>query len=137
MLEAILKLSKSPSDKGVHSSAKIESVEQKKLRTARIESIKQQIISISKYRSNCAAFLLDHYFRRELKDLGGHDEDLYEVLLPVYEQAYLDELEVAEEFRKISGGIYFEMVMNYASAYASEASRIKNKLEQKTKASST
>jgi hypothetical protein len=69
MLEAILKISKSPSDK--------------ELRAARIESIKQQIIGISKYRSNCAAFLLDHYFRRELKDLGGHDEDLYEVLLPV------------------------------------------------------
>jgi len=123
MLEAILKSSKSPSDK--------------ELRAARIESIKQQIIIISKYRSNCAAFLLDHYFRRELKDLGGHDEDLYEVLLPVYEQAYLDQLKVAEEFRKISGGIYFDMVMNYARSYASEIKRIKNKLNQKAKASST
>jgi hypothetical protein len=36
MLEAILKISKSPSDK--------------ELRAARIESIKQQIIGISKYR---------------------------------------------------------------------------------------
>jgi len=123
MREAILKRSKSPSDK--------------EPRTARIESIKQQIINISKYRSNCTAFLLDHYFRRELKDLGGHDEDLYKVLLPVYEQAYLDQLKVAEEFRKISGGIYFDMVMNYARSYASEIKRIKNKLNQKAKASST
>ena len=69
--------------------------------------------------------------------MGGHDEDLYEVLLPVYEQAYLDQLEVAEEFRKISGGVYFDMVMNYARSYASEIKRIKNKLNQKAKASST
>lgn len=69
--------------------------------------------------------------------MGGHDEDLYEVLLPVYEQAYLDQLKVAEEFRKISGGIYFDMVMNYARSYASEIKRIKNKLNQKAKASST
>ncbi len=121
MLEAILRAWKHPSKDEPDA--------------AKLASARACVLNVAKYLSNHTAFILDHYLLKEFVDAGGNKETLYAILLPVYEQAYKDQFRLAEEFKKISGGIYFEMVMNYASAYASEVKRIKSKLEQKTKAS--
>jgi hypothetical protein len=118
MLEAILKAFRSPSDA--------------ELAAAKLESMRARIINVAKYLSNHTAFILDHYLLKEFDEAGGNRDELYEILLPVYEQAYKDQYKLAEEFKKISKGLYFDMVMNYASAYASEVKRIKNKLERKS-----
>jgi hypothetical protein len=123
MLEAILKAFRSPPDE--------------ELAAAKLESMRARIINVAKYKSNHTAFILDHYLLKEFDEAGGNREELYDILLPVYEQAYKDQLKVAEEFRDISEGIYFDMVMNYANAYASEAKRLKLKLNNKAMASST
>ena len=121
MLEAILRAFRSPSK---------EELDAAKLATARAH-----IINVAQFRSNHTAFLLDHYLLKEFDDAGGNRDELYEMLLPVYEQAYKDQQALAEEFKKVSRGLYFGMVMNYASAYASEVKRIKLKLKQKVKVS--
>jgi len=123
MLEAILKHFRSPSDA--------------ELAAAKLERMRARIINVAKYKSNHTAFILDHYLLKEFDEAGGNRDELYEILLPVYEQAYKDQSRLTEEFKKISNGLYFDMVMNYARAYASEVNRIKNKLKQKAMASST
>ena len=122
MLEAILQVFKKPSNK--------------EPKAANLESLKKQIIIIAQHKSNYAAFLIDLYLK-EFVEFGGDKSGLYTILLPVYEQAYLDQLKVAEEFKGISGGIYYDKILKRADDYASEVRLIKSRLKTKARASST
>ena len=123
MLEAILKHFSSPSGE--------------ELAAAKLARAKARVLNAAKYLSNHTAFILDHYLLKEFDEAGGNREELYYILLPVYEQAYKDQAKLAEEFKKISKGVYFNMVMNEALGYASEVKRLKGRLNKKSKVSST
>ena len=120
MLEAFLQSSKKPSEE--------------KIDIAKLEDLKKQMISIAQHKSNHAAFLIDSY-RKEFVAAGGDMSGLYEILLPVYEQAYIDQLKVAEEFKTISNGVYYKKILERADNYADYIKFIKSRLKAKARAS--